>query len=30
MGSVEVDGQGNIIGNYQPSGTYRMVTNQGM
>ncbi|KAK5661285.1 hypothetical protein OQA88_11179 [Cercophora sp. LCS_1] len=30
MGSVEVDGKGNIIGNYQPSGTYRIVTNQGI
>ena len=30
LGSVEVDGQGGIIGNFQPSGTYRIVTNQGM
>ncbi|KAK4230214.1 hypothetical protein QBC38DRAFT_496747 [Podospora fimiseda] len=30
LGSVEVDGQGQIIGNYQPSGTYRIITNQGM
>ncbi|KAM7195452.1 hypothetical protein V8F20_007511 [Naviculisporaceae sp. PSN 640] len=30
LGSVEVDGRGNIIGNYQPSGTYRIVTNQGV
>jgi len=30
MGSVEVNGQGGIIGNYQASGTYRIVTNEGM
>ncbi|KAK3989302.1 hypothetical protein QBC44DRAFT_88336 [Cladorrhinum sp. PSN332] len=30
LGSVEVDGKGQIIGNYQPSGTYRIITNQGM
>ncbi|KAH6844972.1 hypothetical protein B0I37DRAFT_416548 [Chaetomium sp. MPI-CAGE-AT-0009] len=30
LGSVEVDGKGEIVGNYQPSNTYRIVTNQGM
>jgi hypothetical protein len=30
LGSVEVDGKGEIVGNYQPSGTYRIVTNEGM
>jgi hypothetical protein len=30
LGSVEVDGKGEIIGNFQESGTYRIVTNQGM
>ncbi|AEO62281.1 91f774c4-bf1f-4b63-9cff-82ec2c5fddd9 [Thermothielavioides terrestris] len=30
LGSVEVDGKGEIIGNFQPSGTYRIVTNQGI
>jgi hypothetical protein len=32
FGSVEVDGQGKIVddGNYQPSGTYRIVTREGM
>ncbi|KAK3325186.1 hypothetical protein B0H66DRAFT_113168 [Apodospora peruviana] len=30
LGSVEVDGSGKIIGNYQPSGTYRIVTNEGI
>ncbi|KAK1749959.1 hypothetical protein QBC47DRAFT_394848 [Echria macrotheca] len=30
IGSVEVDGKGMIIGNYQPSGTYRIVTNEGI
>lgn len=30
FGSVEVNGKGEIIGNFQPSGTYRIVTNQGM
>lgn len=30
LGSVEVDGHGEIIGNFQPSGTYRIVTNEGM
>ncbi|KXX76284.1 hypothetical protein MMYC01_206941 [Madurella mycetomatis] len=30
LGSVEVDGKGDIIGNFQASGTYRIVTNQGI
>lgn len=30
LGSVEVDGSGEIIGTLEPSGTYRIVTNQGM
>jgi hypothetical protein len=30
LGSIEVDGHGNIIGDFQPSGTYRVVTNEGM
>lgn len=33
FGSLEVDGQGNFVdvhGNYQESGTYRMVTNEGV
>ncbi|KAL2264686.1 hypothetical protein VTJ83DRAFT_7196 [Remersonia thermophila] len=30
FGSVEVDGHGKIIGNFQASGTYRIVTNQGI
>ncbi|KAL2190700.1 hypothetical protein L209DRAFT_746989 [Thermothelomyces heterothallicus CBS 203.75] len=30
FGSVEVNGKGEIIGNYQASGTYRIVTNQGI
>jgi hypothetical protein len=30
FGSLEVDGRGNIMGNFQPSGTYRIVTNEGM
>ncbi|KAK4144295.1 uncharacterized protein C8A04DRAFT_27983 [Dichotomopilus funicola] len=30
LGSVEVDGKGEIIGNYQSSGTYRVVTNEGI
>ncbi|KAL2196545.1 hypothetical protein P885DRAFT_38142 [Corynascus similis CBS 632.67] len=30
LGSVEVNGKGEIIGNYQSSGTYRIVTNQGI
>ena len=30
LGSVEVDGSGEIIGKVVPSGTYRIVTNEGM
>ncbi|KAL5612197.1 hypothetical protein BROUX41_000263 [Berkeleyomyces rouxiae] len=30
LGSVEVDGEGDIIGRVEPSGTYRIVTNQGI
>ncbi|KAJ2899509.1 hypothetical protein MKZ38_003003 [Zalerion maritima] len=30
LGSVEVDSHGNIIGEFQASGTYRVVTNEGM
>jgi hypothetical protein len=30
MGSIEVDGSGTIVGDFQPSGTYRLVTNDGM
>ncbi|KAH6665899.1 hypothetical protein F5X68DRAFT_217386 [Plectosphaerella plurivora] len=30
LGSVEVDAEGNIIGNLEPSGTYRILTNEGM
>ncbi|KAM0526395.1 hypothetical protein ACHAPS_003848 [Verticillium nonalfalfae] len=29
IGSLEVDPEGNIIGNLQSSGTYRMLTNEG-
>ncbi|KKA28597.1 hypothetical protein TD95_003942 [Thielaviopsis punctulata] len=30
LGSVEVDGEGEIIGRVEPSGTYRIVTNEGI
>ncbi|KAL8418440.1 hypothetical protein RB594_001872 [Gaeumannomyces avenae] len=30
LGSVEVDGQGDPIHSFQPSGTYRIVTNEGI
>ncbi|OJD26933.1 hypothetical protein ACJ73_01681 [Blastomyces percursus] len=30
FGSLEVDGNGNIEGNYQPSGTYRIITSNGI
>ncbi len=30
LGSVEVDYQGNLLDNFQPSGTYRIITNEGM
>ncbi|KAI1390004.1 uncharacterized protein F4822DRAFT_400471 [Hypoxylon trugodes] len=30
LGSIEVDGAGKIIGEFEPSGTYRIVTNEGI
>jgi len=30
LGSIEVDRTGSIIGEFEPSGTYRIVTNEGM
>lgn len=30
LGSIEVDGTGQIVGEFQPSGTYRIITNEGM
>ena len=30
LGSVEVDHAGNVVGKIQPSGTYRVLTNEGM
>ncbi len=30
FGSAEVDQHGDLIGNFQLSGTYRIVTNEGM
>ncbi|KAF2973504.1 hypothetical protein GQX73_g228 [Xylaria multiplex] len=30
LGSIEVDGHGNIIGEFEPSGTYRIITNEGI
>jgi hypothetical protein len=30
LGSIEVDAAGSIIGEFEPSGTYRIVTNEGM
>ncbi|KAI3342137.1 hypothetical protein F4824DRAFT_495074 [Ustulina deusta] len=30
LGSIEVDGQGKIIGTFEPSGTYRIITNEGI
>lgn len=30
LGSVEVDEAGEVVGRVQPSGTYRVVTNEGM
>ncbi|KAL2129363.1 hypothetical protein VTI74DRAFT_7900 [Chaetomium olivicolor] len=30
LGSVEVNGRGEILGNFQASGTYRIVTNEGI
>ncbi|KAI1738986.1 hypothetical protein F4680DRAFT_154307 [Xylaria scruposa] len=30
FGSIEVDGGGKIVGEFEPSGTYRIITNEGM
>ncbi|KAK7932364.1 hypothetical protein PG985_003076 [Apiospora marii] len=30
LGSIEVDGSGQIVGEFQPSGTYRILTNEGI
>ncbi|KAK8069137.1 hypothetical protein PG994_005753 [Apiospora phragmitis] len=30
LGSIEVDGSGQIVGEFQPSGTYRVITNEGI
>ncbi|KAI0973993.1 hypothetical protein F4678DRAFT_424218 [Xylaria arbuscula] len=30
LGSIEVDGGGSIIGTFEPSGTYRIITNEGI
>ncbi|KAI1362684.1 hypothetical protein F5Y08DRAFT_311444 [Xylaria arbuscula] len=30
LGSIEVDGHGKIIGTFEPSGTYRIITNEGI
>ncbi|KAI0811933.1 hypothetical protein GGR55DRAFT_603153 [Xylaria sp. FL0064] len=30
LGSIEVDGNGKIIGTFEPSGTYRILTNEGI
>ncbi|KAI1081447.1 hypothetical protein F5B20DRAFT_536084 [Whalleya microplaca] len=30
LGSIEVDARGEIVGEFQPSGTYRVVTNEGI
>ncbi|KAI5922688.1 hypothetical protein F4810DRAFT_672287 [Camillea tinctor] len=30
LGSIEVDGHGDIVGEFLPSGTYRILTNDGM
>ncbi|KAI1500789.1 hypothetical protein F5X99DRAFT_384953 [Biscogniauxia marginata] len=30
LGSIEVDGHGDIVGEFQPSGTYRIITNEGI
>ncbi|KAH9906672.1 hypothetical protein F4778DRAFT_722887 [Xylariomycetidae sp. FL2044] len=30
LGSIEVDGHGNIVGDFQPSGTYRILTREGI
>ncbi|KAI1103160.1 hypothetical protein F4804DRAFT_238581 [Jackrogersella minutella] len=30
LGSIEVDSSGTIVGEFQPSGTYRIITNEGI
>ncbi|KAI0858088.1 hypothetical protein F4860DRAFT_323346 [Xylaria cubensis] len=30
FGSIEVDGSGKIVGEFEPSGTYRIITNEGI
>lgn len=30
LGSIEVDGRGKIIGEFEPNGTYRIITNEGI
>ncbi|KXJ87660.1 hypothetical protein Micbo1qcDRAFT_236207 [Microdochium bolleyi] len=30
LGSIEVDGQGEVVGEFEPSGTYRILTNEGI
>ncbi|KAM0808789.1 hypothetical protein AB5N19_09132 [Seiridium cardinale] len=30
LGSIEVDSHGDIVGEFQPSGTYRIITNEGI
>ncbi|KAI1751769.1 hypothetical protein F4782DRAFT_177384 [Xylaria castorea] len=30
FGSIEVDGNGKIVGEFEPSGTYRIITNEGI
>ncbi|KAI1154601.1 hypothetical protein F4825DRAFT_411089 [Nemania diffusa] len=30
LGSIEVDGHGKIVGEFEPSGTYRIITNEGI
>ncbi|XXH03369.1 Protein kinase [Hypoxylon texense] len=30
LGSIEVDASGNIVGEFEPSGTYRIITNEGI
>lgn len=30
LGSIEVDGHGEVVGKFEPSGTYRILTNEGM
>ncbi|KAI1435229.1 hypothetical protein GGR50DRAFT_341456 [Xylaria sp. CBS 124048] len=30
LGSIQVDGHGKIVGKFEPSGTYRIITNEGI